>query len=862
MPLDFSDIDKIISSPSQVRRGTELSMLPEDESSNWFLRFGKSWFPATIGLANDIAELTPDLKGARASIESLRATGKEENVALADQLEQTIGKRPTFAKVVANVAETALYVAPIPALKAFRTLPLLQASATGALLGTAYGITSGVRQEKDLAEIATQATFTGLAGGVLGLGANLVLEQGVFKLLPKLIPERVRTLAKQKIYPVLDLLNTDFGDVGKNINRLFQLTRADSGVIAGGPTLKAMDAGILTKKVRGRVPLTDEEAFMGSNSLVDLLEGKGVLAQATPKVQKAYAVATDEIYGPFAHMAEEKGILAGEKANYFTQITPVAERVISTEAETTRLAAVTTQAEKEAILLANKYKGPLLRNAVDRLGAFSSYTEANRVLESWGKWVLGGGRSTEMGAPFLSWLITSGRATTMQEAEVLAKNAFKELIRPRLEPISGFLEKPREINFPFYDPDPRRVIPAYIADVSSRLAYLQHFGKGGMATLLKDIETTQGRQQMLRAEEYARTMLGTVRRSATYSDEKALTDYLRALNTPKLSFSAITNLGQSLNTLLGSDLRALGYGLRVAFTDKGFQDALQSGAILQSVMHRVLGYAGGGRTFGDAMLKYSGFSWSEMFNRIVASNAGMNYLGRQASLLQRFPDNQILRARVEELGQDVEKVIASGITREELLRAGNIFSAKTQFLNDPASLPMFASSPWGQVLFQFKNYAYNQTRFVARELGNQWRRRDYSGLVKDLAILSLVFPTYGEISSDIRSTLTGAKRPTSFFARYFSNVANAGAFGLAFDLWQSASFKHTAEWAIGPTMGMGTGFIEALVSDIQKLSPESTLRFITNQTGFGRIVTGRIFPPQTRRKGFGEWWEFYEDLFK
>ena len=46
----------------------------------------------------------------------------------------------------------------------------------------------------------------------------------------------------------------------------------------------------------------------------------------------------------------------------------------------------------------------------------------------------------------------------------------------------------------------------------------------------------------------------------------------------------------------------------------------------------------------------------------------------------------------------------------------------------------------------------------------------------------------GEVTSDIRSLITGSKRPTKALDRYLSNIANAGTFGLALDLWESAKF--------------------------------------------------------------------------
>ena len=996
MPLDFSKVDEVINRPTGMRVGTEFA--PPEDTDPGIVRFGKSWFPAAVGLSENIAYITPEAKQARISIEKLRESSKiiggesenlkkikEENLVYADELEGILPEKPTAAQVIANLAETAMYVYTPVFFKGLKAMPGLRAMATGGIMGSAYGVTSGVRQKMQLEDILTNATMFGVMGAGLGIGGHLILDRGVFRAIPalygKIVPSETREAIRQRIYPILDILQSDFGEAGKKISNLWKLTRADSSVIAGEPTLRALEVGITPVKIKKYVPLTEEEAWLGENSLYDVLSGrasitakplaeKGIiqpLAQEAPKIQKVFtnqnkgmvedflnkygndvksgkiktgeelskkvyneqgneyfvvlkgalgsddfakltpkleaiktfdrtlneikqtdfynqavktapeipisgvservqkaAIVARDIYDTYGGLGAEEGVLVGKRENYMNHIIPTPSRVISSQATLDKLATAKTIAERETILLSDKYKRSYLLNATKKLNAFASVSDANEVLESWGQWVLDGGRYSKRSEKFISWLMNSERVTTLKEAQVLASGAFSDLVKPALEPISGFLERHRDINFPFFNPDPRIALPAYIVDVSGRLAYLKHFGKGGMATLLKDIETTQGAQQMNKAELYVRNILNTTKKSVLYGEEKGIASFLRGIQTPKLSFSAITNLGQNLNTLLSSDMRSLGYGLKIAFTDKGFQEAMKSGAVLQSVMHKVLGYSGGGTRFADAILKYSGFSWSEMFNRIVAANAGGRYFEAQAKLLAKFPNNPILKARIEELGGDVAAIIVRGgkLLEEERLRAMNIFSAKTQFLSDAASLPQFMSSPWGQVLFQFKNYAYNQTRFVMKELGTQWAQKNYGRLVRDLAVLGLVFPIYGEISSDIRATLTGAKRPKTFFARYFNSLANAGSLGIAFDLWNSAAFGRLSELALGPTFGTATGFLENFVTSIQQESITPELRFVLNQTGFGRIISGYAIPPKTKRKGYGQWWEFYDDLVK
>jgi len=411
------------------------------------------------------------------------------------------------------------------------------------------------------------------------------------------------------------------------------------------------------------------------------------------------------------------------------------------------------------------------------------------------------------------------------------------------------------LNIPIYDPDPRRVIPSYILNAYTRLETAKSFGPQNqkLNAMLNKIRKTEGVEVARDVDRLIRTITGQVNRAPA---REKLSTTLRMLQTPKLSFGQILNISQSyLNTWLGTDLGAMAYGLQSAFKDTGIREGLRAGATLQSVINQQVAYFGGGQNFANNILKYTGFTWTELFNRTVTANASKKYVEKTFDKLKANPDNQFLRMRLEEFMISPNDALARGaLTEAEILRAMNKGSIMMQFLADPLYLPQFASSPEGKVFFQFKNYSYNQAIFVKREL-----LRNPRSFIRTLLILGTIFPMSGEVILDVRSLLTGIKRPTKAWDRYWSNIANAGTFGLWIDFMESAQYRQVAEAIGGPTIGTIADLTENFLASVEKGEPTAGfMKAVFQQTGVLRPVGNYLYP--TRRKGMGDVFEFWENL--
>jgi len=247
-----------------------------------------------------------------------------------------------------------------------------------------------------------------------------------------------------------------------------------------------------------------------------------------------------------------------------------------------------------------------------------------------------------------------------------------------------------------------------------------------------------------------------------------------------------------------------------------------------------------------------------MFNRTVAANAGMKYAERTFNKLKKNPTNKFLRWRLEELGVNPETALAKGsLIEKELLTAGNIMSKESQFLSEPLHLPAWASSPEGKVFFQFKNFAYNQAKLVKNQMFNKkipLRRK-----MRTLAILALAFPMTGEVLGDVRAFITGTKRPTGAWDRYWGNIAEAGTFGLAFDFWESGKYGQTAKGFLGPTGGTIADLVDGFVQSVEKGEPtQGFIKTMIAQPGVTRPIKNFLYP--SKNKDLGEVLEFWDNL--
>lgn len=448
--------------------------------------------------------------------------------------------------------------------------------------------------------------------------------------------------------------------------------------------------------------------------------------------------------------------------------------------------------------------------------------EAEQFIDEWRDFV----RTGQQQDSLIDYMVETGQAKSTAEA-------FQKLQHFRRRTIKrGATEYAREVDLPFYDPIPERAVGQYIARESKRLPQIREFGQNNerINNLIKNIRDAGGDAEITRLA--VDRILGIINDAPT---AKKVSLFLRTLQGFKLGLAAIPNVTQGfLNSLLKGDLRAVAVGMKGLMTKEGHNFALKSGSTLDSVMTEISKDTGALRVF----LKATGFTLSERINRTLAANAGRSYGTR---LFQKaIEGNKRAAAVLKELGVDVTN--KKLLTEDDILTIAKKFTDATQFRSRPQDLPLFASSETGKVFFQFKNFIYNQTRFVARETIGELARGNFGRATRNLLILGTIYPLVGEGVADVRALITGRKRESRGLTRYFENLGQVGAMGILFDAYRSAGIGKGAEWIAGPTIGDAGELLEASTQAIQG-KPKALGKFFTKRIPIiGNRVTESVWP--------------------
>jgi hypothetical protein len=204
---------------------------------------------------------------------------------------------------------------------------------------------------------------------------------------------------------------------------------------------------------------------------------------------------------------------------------------------------------------------------------------------------------------------------------------------------------------------------------------------------------------------------------------------LGGLQALKMSMSAVRNVitgnantifrTNSISWLKALDAMAVNREIFPGVTAREFKSMMASiidEAVVQSTLFNGEGIVA---RMGEGMLKYTGFTSGEMFNRTMAGLAGVFYAEQQAKGLVTSGSVRYAQ-RLAELGLDVEKIRAAGgvLESHEQLLAGQKIINATQFRSRMTDLPALAShSPavW-RGLLQFRTYPINQMRLLYDQL--------------------------------------------------------------------------------------------------------------------------------------------------
>jgi len=413
----------------------------------------------------------------------------------------------------------------------------------------------------------------------------------------------------------------------------------------------------------------------------------------------------------------------------------------------------------------------------------------------------------------------------------------------------GHLEVARRFSLSDHETDGVKAHVRYMEGFFKRINEAEQFGN--KFEIAKNLVAGVGQDTNDNAAQYmARTYFEKATGKLISGEEASpvlgpISAQVRGLQTgTSLSTSVIANSSQSVMTDMVVGHGNLIRGLDAMLTKAGQQFGRQAGATLDQTRRDLSSTTGTG-AFAGAVLKYTGFTKVEQYNRMLAANSGRAFVHELVDKLRNGAPNQLdeVKRHLRTMGIEPMEIIARGynLTLADELKAARSVISRTQFKIRPQDLPLFWSGPWGSLISQFASFGFKAAKAVNDDLVKEARRGNF----KPMARLLLVAPIVGEGVRDIQSLVKGTERPDDLIERLADNVAGVGAFAIYEDAFRAASFGElgVSRRVLGPTLSDAAGIVGAVgTGDLKQLGKTAAQKVPV----IGSQLRKELFPPEER----------------
>ena len=343
--------------------------------------------------------------------------------------------------------------------------------------------------------------------------------------------------------------------------------------------------------------------------------------------------------------------------------------------------------------------------------------------------------------------------------------------------------------------------------------------------------------------------------------------------------TTITNLGGNNNTIMAASLKAFVKGAKQGATAQGKAHAKAQLGLLDDVAN-YFADAGGSAAIGPKrLLEWLGFSPVERGNRISGFFASQHHMiddvipqlkagnPRGRSWLRDFifmGDDEAADVFIKGL-----KKKSYNMTQNDLNDIGRGFVTSTQFKPDVLSLPLWTTSNWGRVLFQFKTFMFRHTALLSKiyrsaaldsvALAKQGRFVEAASAVSPVVRHLGGSVMIGELIGDLRALATGSPRNPdipmlddekfALLSRLIDNMLWVGGVGIAHDMFTAAQNRKFAEWALGPTASDAIEMVQTAAQTAESGNFEPGFRKALRAIpAIGAIAQPRLIPTQRQEK--------------
>lgn len=339
-------------------------------------------------------------------------------------------------------------------------------------------------------------------------------------------------------------------------------------------------------------------------------------------------------------------------------------------------------------------------------------------------------------------LVKSGQVKTRGEAVRALEFAKKSSLKGN---VLGSFKFHRNFDLPpeMYDTS-TTAIANYLEGAAHSTAAAEHLGMDKAGTyhvadaLIGDVAARGGDAKRMQKAFIA--AMGMTEHAGGEGLQK-LSNAARAFNVfTKLGRGAITNLGQTANTVIKNGFIDTAKGLGYYMTPAGRAYARETGAFTHGLVNELREASGINKGL-SGKIGAPFFQDVEKFNRHLAASAGKFHAERLARRAEGKGLGSVSSKARSEAGKELTKLQAGGeraggkLSKEQLRMAGRMSSDITQFEVAPHTLPGWASSPMGKMVAQFRTFSYKQTDFVANEILKPMADGNFAPFMRLLAVL-------------------------------------------------------------------------------------------------------------------------------
>ncbi len=374
-----------------------------------------------------------------------------------------------------------------------------------------------------------------------------------------------------------------------------------------------------------------------------------------------------------------------------------------------------------------------------------------------------------------------------------------------------------------------------------------------LSELLSSIKRENGNASYQLADKYVDVFLRKVGKNyRPYSNAEQSINTLVA--TRFLGLASVRNVAQPLNTIVfGARMKPLVNTIRELISDYGNAEewGIRSGVVFSNALKTMRSVFNDDFGRSNPILKWTGFSSVERFNRIFSTTYGKE-LARD--LVQEFDGTKspYVLKKLAQLGIDAERALERGLTEQELLRAGMRTSDITQFGYSVDQLPIaWRDSPMSRILTQYKPWVYMQSVLLRDEIIKPAitfaRTGGRDGAIAPLAYFAMLFPTVGEVIADVYNVATRGDlkdRPEAkyWLDRAIDNISYVGGFGILNDLVYSLSSPDRLTQVP----------LASMIADLIRISmSKDPLKTATRQIPTVGPILSRQMKPRKRLKAHG-----------